>query len=80
MLFRSDAVASLSIPKLIVTSEGDWLVDPSHGRALADAAANPVDYVHLDLPGALHADCLVQFVPVKLLRLLDRWFAENAPP
>ncbi|MFY9550026.1 MAG: alpha/beta fold hydrolase [Thermoanaerobaculia bacterium] len=76
----SDAVASLAIPKLIVTSEGDWLVDPSHGRALAEAAAAPVDYVHLELPGALHADSLVKFVPVKLLRLLDRWLDEHAPP
>ncbi len=76
----SDAVATLSMPKLIVTSEGDWLVDPSHGRALAKSAAEPVEHVHLDLPGALHADGLVKFVPVRLLRLLDRWFEENAPP
>jgi pimeloyl-ACP methyl ester carboxylesterase len=76
----ADAVAALAIPKLIVTSAGDWLVDPSHGRALAEAAAAPVDYVHLELPGALHADGLVKFVPVKLLRLLDRWLDENAPP
>jgi uncharacterized protein len=76
----SDAVASLPIPKLIVTSEGDWLVDPSHGRALAEAAAAPVDYFHLQLPGALHADGLVKFVPVRLLRLLDRWLDEHAPP
>ena len=76
----TDAVASLSMPKLIVTAEGDWLVDPSHGRALARASAAPVEHVHFDLPGALHADGLVEFVPVKLLRLLDRWFAENAPP
>ncbi len=76
----SDAVAALRMPKLIVTSEGDWLVDPSHGRALAKSAAEPVEHVHLDLPGALHADSLVKFVPVRLLRLLDRWFAENAPP
>ncbi len=75
-----DAVASLPIPKLIVTSEGDWLVDPSHGRALAAAAALPVDHVHFELPGSLHADGLVQFVPVKLLRLLDQWLDENAPP
>ena len=34
-----DAMASLPMPKLIVTAEGDWLVDPSHGRALARAAA-----------------------------------------
>ena len=76
----SDAVAMLGIPKLIVTSEGDWLVDPSHGRALARSAAEPVEHVHFDLPGALHADGLVKFVPVRLLRLLDRWFEENAPP
>jgi len=75
-----EAVASLAIPKLIVTSEGDWLVDPSHGRALAAAAARPVEHVHLELPGALHADSLVESVPVTLLRLLDRWLAENAPP
>lgn len=76
----AEAVASLAIPKLIVTSEGDWLVDPSHGRALAKAAAEPVEYVHLDLPGALHADGLVKFVPVRLLRLLDRWLEKHAPP
>lgn len=76
----AEAVAALKIPKLIVSSEGDWLVDPSHGRALAEAAASPVEYVHLDLPGALHADGLVKFVPLKLLRLLDRWFQEHAPP
>ena len=74
------SLAELTMPKLIVTSKGDWLVDPSHGRALANAAAPPVDYVHLDLPGSLHADALVKFVPLSLLRLLDRWFAANAPP
>ena len=37
----SRALARLSIPKLIVTSKGDWLVDPSHGRAMAKAAAPP---------------------------------------
>lgn len=76
----TDAVASLTIPKLIVTSKGDWLVDPSHGRALAQAAAEPVEYVHLELPGSLHADGLVKFVPVQLLRVLDRWFQQHAPP
>jgi pimeloyl-ACP methyl ester carboxylesterase len=76
----AEAVAALSIPKLIVTSEGDWLVDPSHGRILAAASAPPVEHVHLDLPGALHADGLVKFVPLRLLRLLDRWFARHAPP
>ncbi len=74
------ALAQLTIPKLIVTAEGDWLVDPSHGRALAQAAAPPVDHVHLDLPGSLHADALVRYVPLSLLRLLDRWFSRNAPP
>jgi pimeloyl-ACP methyl ester carboxylesterase len=74
------AVAQLSMPKLIVTAEGDWLVDPSHGRILARAAAPPVDDVHFDLPGSLHADALIKFVPLRLLRLLDRWFARNAPP
>jgi uncharacterized protein len=76
----SDAIAALTMPKLIVTSEGDWLVDPSQGRALAASAAAPVEHVHLDLPGSLHADGLVKFVPVRLLRVLDRWFARHAPP
>jgi pimeloyl-ACP methyl ester carboxylesterase len=74
------AVAKLSMPKLIVTAKGDWLVDPSQGRLLAESAAPPVDYVNLDLPGSLHADALVKFVPLTLLRVLDRWFARWAPP
>jgi len=76
----SRALARLSIPKLIVTAEGDWLVDPSHGRALAQAAAPPVEHIHLDLPGSLHADALVTWAPLALLRSLDRWFVQNAPP
>ena len=76
----AEAVAHLSMPKLVVTAERDWLVDPSHGRLLADSAAPPVEYVHLELPGSLHADSLVKVVPLTLLRLLDRWFARNAPP
>jgi pimeloyl-ACP methyl ester carboxylesterase len=75
-----EAVGSLAFPKLIVTSEGDWLVDPSHGRALLEASLAPVELVHLDLPGSLHADGLVTAVPVRLLRVLDRWFAAHAPP
>ena len=75
----ADALGRLTIPKLIITAEGDWLVHPSHGRLLADAAALPVDYVHLDLPGNLHADALIKYVPLRLLRVLDRWFAKNAP-
>jgi pimeloyl-ACP methyl ester carboxylesterase len=76
----AEAVAKLQVPKLIVTAERDWLVDPSHGRLLADAAAPPVEYVHLDLPGSLHADSLVRRVPLTFLRVLDRWFALHAPP
>jgi pimeloyl-ACP methyl ester carboxylesterase len=75
-----EAVSKLTMPKLVVTSERDWLVDPSHGRRLAEMSAPPVDYVHLDLPGSLHADSLVKFVPLSLLRLLDRWLSQNAPP
>ena len=56
-----EAVARILVPKLIVTAQGDWLVDPSHGRQLAAAAAPPVDHVHLDLPGSLHADALVTY-------------------
>lgn len=75
-----EAVARIAAPKLIVTAEGDWLVDPSHGRLLAAAAAPPVDHVHLELPGSLHADALVRFVPLRLLRVLDPWLTLNAPP
>jgi pimeloyl-ACP methyl ester carboxylesterase len=76
----SRALATLTIPKLIVTAEGDWLVDPSHGRTLAQGAAPPVEHVHLELGGGLHADALVRWAPLALLRPLDRWFARNAPP
>ena len=76
----SESIARLSLPKLIVTAESDWLVDPSQGRLLAERAASPVDHVHLDLPGSLHADAMVKYVPLTLLRVLDRWLARNAPP
>jgi pimeloyl-ACP methyl ester carboxylesterase len=76
----AEAVSKLRMPKLIVTAESDWLVDPSHGRVLAETAAPPVDYVHLDLPGSLHADALVKYVPLRLLRVLDRWLDRHAPP
>jgi pimeloyl-ACP methyl ester carboxylesterase len=75
-----ESIARLAIPKLIVTAESDWLVDPSQGRLLAERAASPVEHVHLDLPGSLHADALVKYVPLTLLRVLDRWLARNAPP
>lgn len=75
-----EAVSLLPMPKLIVSAEGDWLVDPSHARLLAQAAMPPVDVVHLDVPGSLHGDALVRFVPLRILRLLTRWFEKNAPP
>ena len=76
----TDAISRLTIPKLVVTIERDWLVDPSHGRSLARAAAPPIEHVHVDVPGALHADALVRYLPVRALRLLDGWFRRNAPP
>ena len=75
-----EAIGRITAPKLIVTSEGDWLVDPSHGRLLAEAAAPPVDHVHLTQPGSLHADALLRFAPLRLLRMLDKWLLTNAPP
>jgi pimeloyl-ACP methyl ester carboxylesterase len=75
-----EAVARLTMPKLIVSAEGDWLVDPSHARSLEQAAAPPVDAVHLDLTGSLHADALVRYAPLQILRVLTRWFDKNAPP
>jgi pimeloyl-ACP methyl ester carboxylesterase len=76
----TDGIARLTMPKLIVTIERDWLVDPSHGRELARAAAAPIEHVHVDVPGSLHADALVRHLPVRALRLLDRWFRRTAPP
>ncbi len=75
-----EAIAVLTMPKLIVSAEGDWLVDPRHARLLEQAAAPPVEAVHLDQPGSLHADALVRFVPLKILRVLTRWFERVAPP
>ena len=40
----------------------------ARARPWREAAAPPVEHVHLELPGSLHADGLVQFVPVRLLR------------
>jgi uncharacterized protein len=76
----AESIAQLAMPKLIVTAESDWLVDPSQGRLLAERAASPVEHVHLDLPGSLHADAMVKYVPLTLLRVLDRWLTRNAPP
>jgi pimeloyl-ACP methyl ester carboxylesterase len=76
----ADSVAELRIPKLIVTAAGDWLVDPSHGRSIAAAAAAPGEPVHQAVSGALPAGGRVHCVPLRLLRLLDRWLKEHAPP
>jgi pimeloyl-ACP methyl ester carboxylesterase len=76
----AEAIATLHMPKLIVSAQGDWLVDPSHARLLARAAAPPVDVVHLEITGSLHGDALVRFLPLRILRLLTRWFEKNAPP
>src|SRR2546430_14013741 len=46
----AEAVAQLSIPKLIVTAKGDWLGGPSHRRLPARAAGTAVGYLPPDLP------------------------------
>jgi len=76
----TEAIGRLTMPKLIVTIERDWLVDPSHGFRLANAAAPPTEHVHVDAPGSLHADALVRYLPLKAVRLLDGWFRRVAPP
>jgi pimeloyl-ACP methyl ester carboxylesterase len=76
----AEAISRLTMPKLIVTIERDWLVDPSHGRRLAAAAAPPTEHVHVEAPGSLHADALVRYLPLRALRLLDGWFRRTAPP
>ena len=73
-----DAVESLSLPKLIVTFENDWLVNPSHGDRLFRSAAAPVERAHLIVGKSLHADAVVRFAPVSFLHVmtefLNRWF------
>ena len=76
----TEAISRLTMPKLIVTIERDWLVDPSHGYRLARAAAPPTEHVHVEAPGSLHADALVRYMPLRAVRLLDRWFRRVAPP
>jgi uncharacterized protein len=74
-----EAVARLTVPKLIVTTEDDWLVAEEHGAWLLEAAAPPVERVHLRLPGSLHADALVRFAPRSLLRALEAFLERYAP-
>ena len=77
------AVETLAIPKLIVTLEDDWLVRPAHGRRLAQAAAPPVEHVHLPVRGSLHADAVIRHAPLSFLRALDTflkaWFPAPDP-
>jgi pimeloyl-ACP methyl ester carboxylesterase len=74
-----DAVARLTVPKLIVTTQDDWLVAETHGVRLLEAAAPPVEHVHLTLPGSLHADALVRFAPRALLRALESFLERYVP-
>jgi pimeloyl-ACP methyl ester carboxylesterase len=74
-----DAVEKLSIPKLIVTFENDWLVNPSHGDRLFRSAAAPVERVHLDVGNSLHADAVVRFAPVSFLRVLTEFLNRRFP-
>jgi len=75
-----DAVESLSVPKLIVTFENDWLVNPSHGDRLFRSAAAPVERVHLDVGKSLHAEAVVRFAPVSFLRVLTDFLNRRFPP
>jgi len=75
-----EAVEALTIPKLVVTFEDDWLVRPLHGDRLERAAAPPIERAHLPLPGSLHADAVVRFAPVKFFRILDSFLKRWFPP
>ncbi|MGH9441454.1 MAG: alpha/beta hydrolase [Thermoanaerobaculia bacterium] len=74
-----DAVEKLTLPKLIVTFENDWLVNPSHGDRLFRSAAAPVERVHLDVGNSLHADAVVRFAPVSFLRVLTEFLNRRFP-
>lgn len=71
-----DAVERLEIPKLFVTFENDWLVDPSHGDRLFRFAAPPFQRVHLNVGNSLHADAVVRFAPKAFLSVLTRFLNE----
>jgi pimeloyl-ACP methyl ester carboxylesterase len=74
-----DAVEQLTLPKLIVTFENDWLVNPSHGDRLFRSAAAPVERVHLSVGKSLHADAVVRFAPVSFLRVLTDFLNRRFP-
>ena len=74
-----DAVEKLAIPKLIVTFENDWLVNPSHGDRLFRSAAAPVERVHLTVGNSLHAEAVVRFAPVSFLRVLTEFLNRRFP-
>ena len=60
----AESIAPLAIPKLIVTAEGDWLVDPRTAATLAAGGrAAGGRTCTSTLPGSLHADALVKVVP-----------------
>jgi pimeloyl-ACP methyl ester carboxylesterase len=75
-----DAVEKLTVPKLIVTFENDWLVNPSHGDRLFRSAAAPVERVHLTVGNSLHAEAVVRFAPVSFLRVLTEFLNRRFPP
>jgi pimeloyl-ACP methyl ester carboxylesterase len=74
-----EAVGRLEIPKLIVTFEDDWLVEPSHGDLLEQASAPPVERAHLNVGDSLHADAVVRFAPVAFLTLLTDFLRRRYP-
>ena len=74
-----DAVEQLTLPKLIVTLENDWLVNPSHGDRLFRSAAAPVERVHLRVGKSLHAEAVVRFAPVSFLRVATDFLKRRFP-
>ncbi len=74
-----EAVGRLAIPKLIVTFENDWLVEPSHGDWLEQAAAPPIERAHLNVGDSLHADAVVRFAPLAFLTLLTEFLQRRFP-
>ena len=75
-----DAVESLAIPKLFVTFENDWLVDPSHGDRLFRSAAPPFERAHLNVGNSLHADAAVRVAPKAFLTVITRFLRDVFPP
>jgi pimeloyl-ACP methyl ester carboxylesterase len=74
-----EAVTRLEIPKLIVTFEDDWLVEPAHGDLLERASAPPVERAHLNVGDSLHADAVVRYAPHAFLTLLTDFLSRRFP-